>query len=52
MSNNYNRDKSLTSIIVKKTTREHLRDIGKKHQTYDELINELIKLKEMPIAAR
>lgn len=37
------RDK--TSIILKTTTRDELRRIGRKEQTYDQLIKELIKLK-------
>ncbi len=52
MSNRYNQNHDMTSIIVKKSTREHLRDIGTKRQTYDDLINELIKLKEMSITVR
>ena len=32
-----------TTILVKKPTRELLRHIGHKNQTYDQLINELIK---------
>ena len=44
----YNEDHDLTAIIVKKSTREHLRNMAKKFQTYDNLINELIKLKELP----
>jgi hypothetical protein len=32
-----------TTIIVKKTTRELLKQIGKKEQTYNDLINELIE---------
>jgi hypothetical protein len=34
-----------TTILVKNKTRERLREIGKKNQTYDQLINELIKVK-------
>ena len=44
----YKRDKSLTSIIVRKTTREHLRTIAHKQQTYDSIIHGLIRLKEKP----
>jgi hypothetical protein len=43
----YKRDKTLTSIIVRKTTRQRLRNISHKSQTYDSIINELITLKEM-----
>lgn len=35
-----------TTILVETTTREKLRQIGKKNQTYDELINELIRAKK------
>jgi hypothetical protein len=31
-----------TTIIVEKSTRKNLRHIGRKDQTYDQLINELI----------
>jgi hypothetical protein len=30
-----------TTILVKKETRELLREIGKKRQTYDDIINDL-----------
>lgn len=36
---------SKTTILVEDTTRELLRHIGRKNQTYDQLINELIKFK-------
>jgi hypothetical protein len=36
---------SKTTILIESTTREKLREIGKKNQTYDKLINELIKSK-------
>ena len=36
------RPKNLTTIIVDKSTRENLRRIGRKNQTYDELINEVV----------
>lgn len=42
-----NRPFNLTSIVVQKSTRENLRHIARKDQTYDQLINELIKLKEL-----
>lgn len=32
-----------TTILIKKDTREKLRDIGRKQQTYDEIVNELLK---------
>ena len=35
-----------TTIILKRKTRNDLRDIGSKGQTYDQLISELIKLKK------
>jgi hypothetical protein len=34
-----------STILVKSTTREQLKEIGRKNQTYDQLIEELIKLK-------
>jgi hypothetical protein len=34
---------SKTTILVESETRERLREIGRKNQTYDQLINELIK---------
>jgi hypothetical protein len=34
---------SKTTILVESTTRELLKHIGRKDQTYDELINTLIK---------
>ena len=36
---------SKTTILVENTTREKLRQIGRKNQTYDDLITELIKTK-------
>lgn len=36
---------SNTTIIVKKTTRELLKQLGKKEQSYNDLINELIEFK-------
>ena len=36
---------SKTTILVESRTREKLRHIGRKNQTYDELINELIETK-------
>ena len=33
------------TILIKNRTRERLKEIGKKGQTYDQLINELISLK-------
>jgi hypothetical protein len=35
-----------TTILLEKSTREKLSQIGKKFQTYDESIQELIALKE------
>jgi hypothetical protein len=35
-----------TSIIVENSTRNELRRIGRKEQTYDQVINELIKIKQ------
>jgi hypothetical protein len=34
-----------STILLKSTTREQLKEIGRKNQTYDQLIVELIKLK-------
>jgi hypothetical protein len=34
-----------TTILLETSTREELRRIGRKDQTYDDLINELIELK-------
>lgn len=39
-----------TTILLKRKTRNELRDIGSKGQTYDELINELIKLKRNTVS--
>lgn len=36
---------SKTTILVEDTTRQKLRQIGRKNQTYDQLINELIQIK-------
>jgi len=35
-----------TSIIVENTTRNELRRIGRKEQTYDQVIKELIEIKQ------
>jgi hypothetical protein len=35
-----------TSIIVENTTRNELRKIGRKEQTYDQVIRELIEIKQ------
>ena len=34
-----------TTILVKKETRQLLRELGKKGQTYDQVINDLAKAK-------
>lgn len=39
-----------TVIVVEHDTREHMKEIAKKSQTYDMLINELLKLKEQKIS--
>jgi hypothetical protein len=36
-------DNDITAVLVKKQTRETLRQIGHKHETYDQIINHLIK---------
>ena len=33
-------------IVIEHQTREHLKEVAKKSQTYDKIINELIQLKE------
>jgi hypothetical protein len=33
-------------IVIEYQTREHMKEVAKKSQTYDDLINELLKLKE------
>jgi hypothetical protein len=38
--------RSKTSIIVENTTRNELRKIGRKEQTYDQVIKELIEIKQ------
>lgn len=38
--------KNKTSIIIEHNTRNELRRIGRKEQTYDQVINELIKIKQ------
>jgi hypothetical protein len=38
--------RSKTSIIVENTTRNELRKIGRKDQTYDQVIKELIEIKQ------
>jgi hypothetical protein len=34
-----------STILIKSTTRDSLKEIGRKSQTYDQLITELIRLK-------
>ena len=34
-------------LIIKKETREKLKSIGLKTQTYDDIINELLELKQL-----
>jgi hypothetical protein len=38
--------KNKTSIIVEDSTRNELRKIGRKEQTYDQVIKELIEIKQ------
>jgi hypothetical protein len=38
--------KNKTSIIVENSTRNELRRIGRKEQTYDQVIKELIEIKQ------
>ena len=37
-----------TSIIIEQTTRDLLKRLGRKNQTYDQLIKELADLKQAP----
>ena len=37
----------LTMIWMKKTTRQRLRDVGRKGQTYDEIVNRLLDGKKV-----
>lgn len=41
---------SETTILVKQTTRDQLKQLGHKGQSYDDVINELLKLKVMGAA--
>jgi hypothetical protein len=34
-----------STILIKSTTREQLKEVGRKGQTYDQLLNELLFLK-------
>jgi hypothetical protein len=36
-------------IVIEYETREHMKEVAKKSQTYDDLINELLELKEASI---
>jgi Rad3-related DNA helicase len=38
--------KTKTTIVVENTTRQLLKQLGRKDQTYDQLINELATLKQ------
>jgi len=33
-------------IVIERATREHMKDVAKKSQTYDDLINELLNIME------
>lgn len=35
--------KNLTTIQLKRSTRDHLASIGKKDQSFDDLVNEVLK---------
>jgi hypothetical protein len=39
------------TILIRNITRERLKQIGKKGQTYDELINELIALRSNEVTS-
>lgn len=43
---------SKTTILIESTTRERLREIGRKSQTYDKLINDLIDTKKRNLLDR
>jgi hypothetical protein len=43
---------SKTTILVEKSTRDNLKALGKKGDSYDRLINELLALKEEGINQR
>lgn len=34
------------TIVIERTTRDRMKHVARKDQTYDDLLNELIKLKE------
>jgi hypothetical protein len=42
----YRKDRNICLIELKRDTRQHLKEVAKKSQTYDDLINELLALKE------
>jgi hypothetical protein len=35
-------------IVIERKTRDHLKYVARKSQTYDNIINELIEIKEIP----
>jgi hypothetical protein len=37
----------LTTIQISKATRDHLRNLGRKGETYDQLVNRLIEMARM-----
>jgi uncharacterized protein YggL (DUF469 family) len=37
----------MSTIFIEKRTRDKLRNIGRKDQTYDDIINELIQVSEL-----
>jgi hypothetical protein len=34
------------TIVIERATRDRLKHLGRKDQTYDQLVNELLRLKE------
>ena len=39
----------MTTIVIQNRTRDLLRRVGRKHQTYDDIINELLKKSKITI---
>jgi predicted CopG family antitoxin len=39
----------MTTILVRDETRERVKEIGKKGQSYDELINQLLEIKKIQL---
>ena len=41
---------NLTTVVIKRSTREALKHAARKDQNYDDFLNELLKLKEQKIS--